>query len=198
MMLTELTSVLSTAVPVAEFRDHLRLGRGFADDGSQDAILESFLRAAVAAIEARIGKVLIRRDFLWSIGRWREPEAQALPVAPVVALSEVRIVDGLGAAHVVDPAAYRLVQDALRPQIAAAGTALPHVPAGGSVELVFRAGYGDTWPEVPLDLSQAVFLLAAHYYEHRAEAEGGGAAMPFGVMALIEHYRTVRVIGGAR
>ncbi len=40
-------------------------------------------------------------------------------------------------------------------------------------------------------------LLAAHYYEIRAEAPVGDGNMPFGVASLIERYRTVRILGGA-
>jgi uncharacterized phiE125 gp8 family phage protein len=49
---------------------------------------------------------------------------------------------------------------------------------------------------VPADLRQAVFLLAAHYYENRAEPSVGSASMPFGVLVLIESYRSIRVGGG--
>jgi uncharacterized phiE125 gp8 family phage protein len=42
-----------------------------------------------------------------------------------------------------------------------------------------------------------VFLLAAHYYENRAETGHGASAMPFGVLVLLEAYRTLRVGGGA-
>ena len=59
MVLVELTTVPTGALPVTEFATHLHLGTGFADDGSQDAVLEAYLRAAMAAIEARIGKALI-------------------------------------------------------------------------------------------------------------------------------------------
>ena len=56
MMLIEETAVPLAALPLAEFKAHLRLGTGFADDDIQDPVLESFLRAAMAAIEARTGK----------------------------------------------------------------------------------------------------------------------------------------------
>lgn len=57
MMLVEETTVPLSALPVATFKDHMRMGSGFSDDGVQDGVLEGFLRAAVAAIEARTGKI---------------------------------------------------------------------------------------------------------------------------------------------
>lgn len=63
MMLIELTPVPGAALPVQALKDHLRLGTGFADGTMQDGLVESCLRAAMAAIEGRIGKTLISRSF---------------------------------------------------------------------------------------------------------------------------------------
>lgn len=196
-MLIEQTTVPGAALPVQEFKDHLRLGTAFADVSAQDAALESYLRSAMAAIEGRIGKALIQRDFLWSITHWRGQGEQPLPIAPVSALASVTLIDKSGATTVVDPGRYSLAQDIQRPRLVAAGATLPDIPTGGSVEIVFTAGFGIDWMTVPVDLQQAVLLLAAQYYEFRHE-QAGAEAMPFGVMALIERWRTVRVLGGGQ
>lgn len=195
MMLSEVTPVPQAVLPVAEFKDHLRLGTGFTDDGAQDALAESYLRAAMAAIEGRIGKALIARDFVLELSEWRWPEAQALPLAPVGAVASVTVRDRAGLPDVIAATRYQLVRDAQRPKIVATGALLPGIPVGGTVEVVFTAGFGPAWADVPGDLAQAVFLLAAQYHEFRHEA-GQAQAMPFGVLALIERWRTVRVLGG--
>ena len=59
MMLIEETAVPEAALPIAQLKAHLRLGTGFSDDDVQGPVLESFLRAAIASIEVRTGKVLI-------------------------------------------------------------------------------------------------------------------------------------------
>jgi uncharacterized phiE125 gp8 family phage protein len=194
MMLIEQAPVPQAVLPVAEFKDHLRLGTGFADDGQQDALAGSYLRAALAAIEGRIGKALIQRAFWLELPDWRAPGEQPLPLAPVQAVASITLVDAEGAETVVDGARWRLVKDMQRPRIASVGVLLPPVPQDGAVEIVFTAGFGPAWGDVPADLRQAVLLLAAQYYELRHE--GGAGAMPFGVMALIERWRTVRVLGG--
>ncbi|MDJ0627302.1 MAG: head-tail connector protein [Rhodobacter sp.] len=199
MMLVEQTTVPSEALPVAEFKDHLRLGTGFADDGVQDTVLESYLRASMAAIEARTGKVLIARDYSWTLTGWRELSRQALPVAPVTEIAEVKVIDRHGAETVIDPERYRLEADAQRPRIVSTGLHLPLIPVHGSVEVQFTAGFGPDWQALPADVGQAVFLLAAHYYENRAAMIAGETPMPFGVSLLIDRYRTVRLFGeGAR
>lgn len=196
MLLTELTVMPAAALPIQEFKDHLRLGTGFADDGVQDALAEGYLRAALAAIEGRIGKALIARDFLLTLNGWRDGEAQAIPLAPVSAIGAVTVRDAAGVATVVATGAYRLQKDMHRPKIVGAGQALPTVPTGGVVEVAFTAGFGSVWSDVPVDLAQAAFLLAAQFHENRHESSERLSALPFGVMALIERWRTVRVLGG--
>ena len=195
MMLIEQTSVPLAALPVQILKDHLRLGTGFADEGVQDGLVESHLRAAIAAIEARIGKALLARQFKLVLGDWRNAAAQALPVAPVSAIASVTLVDAAGGQQVVAPARYRVQPDRHRPKLAGVGMLLPAVPVDGQVEIVFTAGFGADWAAVPADLAQAVLLLAAQFYETRHEGASQGG-VPLAVQALIEKWRNVRVLGG--
>ncbi|WP_417273878.1 head-tail connector protein [Celeribacter halophilus] len=196
MMLMEQTQMATAALPVAEFRDHMRLGTGFDDDGVQDGALETFLRAAIAAVEGRTGKVLISRDFLYTLRAWRDLGAQVLPVAPVTAINSFVIVDRTGVETTIDAAKYMLEQDMQRPRLVSTGFVLPQIPVAGEARIAFTAGFATRWSDLPADLAQAVFLLAAHYYEHRHETAVGEALMPFGVRTLLERYRTLRLFGG--
>ena len=195
-MLSEQTSVPVGALPVAEMKSHLRLGTGFTDDGAQDALVESYLRAAMAVIEGRIGKALIARRFLWKLEDWRWAAEQALPVAPVTGVVSVTLRDALGVGTVVAATRYRLVEDTHRPKLVAREAVLPAVPVGGGVEVVFDAGFGATAAVIPKDLLQAWLLLCAEYYERRHDVDGHVGGLPFAVQALIERWRTVRVLGG--
>ena len=195
MMLTEETSVPEAVLPVQALKDHLRLGSGFSDDGMQDGLIEGYLRAAMAAIEGRIGKVLIARRFKLTLQDWRGLSEQPLPVAPVSAVVSVSLFDGAVAA-VVAADRYRLVMDMHRPKLVAVGVLLPQVPLDGRAEVVFDAGFGAIWGAVPADLAQAVLLLAAEFYENRHELGLRVAGLPAVVQSLIERWRTVRVLGG--
>ncbi len=196
MMLTEQTRVPEAALPVSAFKDHLRLGRGFEDDDLQDDLLKSYLRAAIAAIEGRTAKVLVTRGFGWRVGRWRDAAAQPLPLAPVSEITELRLIARDGGESVVDPAQYWLEPDMHRPRLRPTGALLPAVPSGGAARIELEAGFGTSWEDVPADLAQAVMLLAAEYHTQRLAADAGTPAMPFGVHALIERWRTVRLFGG--
>jgi uncharacterized phiE125 gp8 family phage protein len=196
MNLVELTEVPDEALPVARLREHLRLGTGFPDDSLQDALLAGFLRAALAAIEGRTGKALLSRSFLLTLSAWRSPERQPLPAAPVSAIVSVTLTDATGAVTSIPLSAVRLEEDATRPCLLPVGGSLPPVPQAGAARIVLTAGYGPAWEDLPSDLAQAVLMLAAHYHEYRYDVAFDGGCMPFGVTALIERYRPLRLSGG--
>jgi uncharacterized phiE125 gp8 family phage protein len=198
MILMEVSAPPSAVVPVKAFAEHLRLGAGFADDGSEDQVLELYLRAAMAAIEARIGRALLERTYAWTLTRWREEASQGLPIGPVRSVESVSLISADGVETEVPPDGWTLLREGHRPRlIGRDGRPLPRIPRGGQAEIRFTAGFGASWTAVPADLRQAVFLLAAHYYDNRAEPAQGSGCMPFGVLVLIEAYRTLRVGRGA-
>ncbi|MFS4580032.1 head-tail connector protein [Phaeobacter sp. C3_T13_0] len=199
MMLSEVTPVPEAVLPQEAFKAHLRLGTGFDEAGLQDAVLISFLRAAIAAIEARTGKVLLARDFLMSVTAWRDPQVQALPLAPVQLIQSVIIVAASGDENLLDSARYHLEPDSQQPRLRPVGGALPAIETGGDARILMRAGMANSWSALPGDLAQAVLMLAAHYYEFRDDTRLQGGCMPFGVTSLIERYRALRVslgVGG--
>ena len=186
-MLIEETGVADTTLPVDVFKAHLRMGSGFGTETLQDEVLVSFLRAAIAAVEARTGKALIRRKFSWSLSSWRDDLAQPFPISSD------------GAQTVVDAQMYWLDRDRQRPMLRTTSAALATIPRFGTVSITFEAGMGSDWSQVPADLQQAVFLLSAHYYEFRHETNLSDGCMPFGVSSLIERYRPMRLgmrVGG--
>jgi uncharacterized phiE125 gp8 family phage protein len=198
MMLSETSQTPNASLPIAALKDHLRLGTGFGTEGLQDAQLEAHLRAAIAAIEARIGKVLITRSYVLTLQNWRSLSQQSLPLAPVTAVARVSVFDGAGTEVVVPPARYRVQADMHRPKLVSVGVLLPSVPHDGRIEIAFDAGFGLSWGDVPPDLAHAVMLLGAQYYETRYDAGSGqGFGLPMTVQSLIERYRTVRILGGS-
>ncbi|WIY24219.1 head-tail connector protein [Parasedimentitalea psychrophila] len=193
MMLTEQTPVPEAALPLAPFKAHLRLGTGFGEDSLQDEVLISFLRASIAAIEARTGKVLMSRQFDLNMHQWSDPSAQALPLVPVTAIATVVLIDAAGGEEIISPNRYQLIQDSQHPQLCPAGSLLPTVVSGGALRITLTAGMAADWGDLPADLAQAVLMLAAHYYHYRDDTGLSGGCMSFGVTSLIERYRVVRL-----
>jgi len=193
MILTELTSVLVAALPIAEFKAHLRLGTGFTDSGLQDELLEAYLRASISTIEARSGRVLLQKQYSWQLTRWRDPVRQVLPVRPVSGIVQIKLIDAAGAEVLADATDFKFVPDDICPAVEAARAALPTLPVGGLVDVVFDAGFGPAWSDVPSDLGQAVLIVAANAYENRT---GTGEAVPMAALNLLEPYRALRLMRG--
>ncbi len=193
MILTEMTSVDTAALPIAEFKAHLQLGTGFADSDLQDTLLENYLRAAISTIEARCGRVLLQKQYSWQLTRWRDAVRQVLPVRPVSHVSEIKLIDATGGEELADVADFRFVPDDICPALEATNAVLPKLPVGGAVEVVFDAGFGPAWANVPSDLGQAVLIVASNAYEHRT---GTNEAVPAAALSLIEPYRALRLMRG--
>ena len=196
MMLIEETTVPDEALPVEQFKSHLRQGTGFGVDDLQTAVRKGFLSAAIAAIEARTGKVLISRTFSWRLAGWRDRSGQGLPVAPVTTILQVTLGNVEDVETDIAISQFRLEQDFQRPRLRPVGSALPMVTTGGWVRIRFTAGFATGWDELPADLAQAVLLLAAHYYEYRNETALSDGCMPFGVTSLVQRYRPMRLTPG--
>lgn len=189
-MMVEVTMVPSAALPVAALTEHLRLARGFSDDGSQDATLERCLRAACAAIEARIGKALFQRRFLLTLSGWQAADAHVLPLAPIQRIDALRVITRAGTETIVDGSDYYLQPDRHRPVLKATGLRLPEPAQGGTIEVEFTAGYADHWEGIPADLQQAVMVLAGEYWGQEINPQGG---LPFAVAVLLEPHRPLRL-----
>ncbi|PJE26979.1 phage conserved hypothetical protein, phiE125 gp8 family [Pseudooceanicola antarcticus] len=198
MILIEVNQVAAEVLPVGQFRQHLRLGTGFAEDSAQDDVLEGYIRAALAAVEGRTGQAIFQRDFIWTVQSWANPKAQAFPLAPVRLIQQVTLVDKDGARSSQDTADYTFDEDVFEPKFRAIEGDLPEPPKDGRIEVVLTAGAALSWQEVPPDLAQAVLLMASHYYEYRNDVALGKGCTPFGVTALLERYRPMRIGLGGR
>lgn len=178
--------------PVAEFAEHLRLGLGFPDDGSEDALLERYLRSAVGVVERRIAQALVARRFEVRVSEWTREGLFLIPIGPVRAIVEANIERG-GSATPLSVLGWTVSAGPTRQVLSANGMALPAIPPGGTVRVLFDAGLADDWDGVPGDLKQAVLLLAAEYYERRGTETVAETGLPGPVTALLAQRRPVRL-----
>ncbi len=194
-MLIEETNVPDAVLPIVAFKAHMRMGSGFDEDSLQDVVLASFLRAAMAAVEARTGKVLMEREFTMISSAAHKGDVIPFTVAPVTVVSDVKLVARSGAEETVSSEIYWLERDGHLPRLRAVGASLPQPEAGGELRVQFLAGFGPEWDDVPADMQQAVLMLASHYYEYRHDTALSDGCMPFGVASLIERFRRLRLGG---
>ncbi|MEM7057333.1 MAG: head-tail connector protein [Pseudomonadota bacterium] len=193
MLLNEVSPPNLNPVPIRELAAQLRLAQGFSDDGSEDALLELYLRNATAVIERSINGALITRQFTYRTARWNRNGHLHLPIGPVGAIDTFQIIQS---GTTVDLTEDEWVMDpgSRRQRVTGPGCrALPTLSGGAVAELTFSAGYGPSWNELPDDLRHAVLMLAAHFYENRdgeIEADDG---LPFGLSAILERHSAIRL-----
>ena len=179
MMVQESQRIEDEALPVAGLAAALRLPDGYDAVPGQVERLRSRLRAAIATVEDRTGRILVRRELKLQ-GVATGGVRQVLPVTPVSAILESWVQRGLAVVAlghaVVEPRPHRPVavfERALRP--------------GATVQMTVTAGYG-AWADVPAPLQAAVLTIAQGLdlgQDVREEAA-----------ALLAPYRSVRIGGG--
>ncbi len=163
------------------------------DETDEDVLIEALIAAATSRIEFECDLALITQQ--WSLYRDRWPGCGILeiPLHPVQAVEEIRILTPEGLIT-VDPALYETDLSGRPARV----LALPDFPEETDglnvVEVRIRAGFGDAPEDVPADLRQAVLLVVAHWFENREGADGrGGAGLPAGARRLMASWRRVRL-----
>ncbi len=193
MLLKEVTPAALNPVPMREFSAHLRLANGFADDGSEDGLLELYLRNATAVVEQRLGRALVSRPYLLQVASWNRDGHLIMPVGPVQSIERFQLISSAGALDLTE-ADWALEPGSARQRLTGKhGQALRAIPRGGIGELQFTAGFGTSWNDVPDDIRQAVLLLGAHYYENRFAENDVEGGIPFGVISILEQHRIARL-----
>ena len=165
-------------VTLAEAKAHLRL-----EIAADDALVATLIAAARSAVENETRSALMAQSWRWGVTDW--PAAGvALPVMPVLAVDAVGWLDGASVKTPLAAADWRYEDAEERVLL------LTKAPDAAGYEIDFTAGYGAAGADVPAPLRQAILMLVAHWYEHRAAAlEGPPEVVPAGAEALIAPYR---------
>ena len=193
MLLKEQWPSTHTPVPLRELAAHLRRASGFADDGSEDGLLELYLRNATSQIEQRTGQALVSRPYVLQVGSWDRNGHLTLPVGPVAMIDQIQFISPSSTVD-LDPEDWVLMPGTTRQLLQGTGSGpLWPIPHGAVAKIHFVAGYGQTWNDVPADLRQAILTLAAHLYENRYGELPLDQGMPYGVLSVVEQNRPVRI-----
>jgi uncharacterized phiE125 gp8 family phage protein len=169
-----------------EMRVYLRL-----ETSEEDGLILSLIKAARNAVEQGARRALIAQKWRIRLARFPREGQVRLPVSPILSLDAVRTFDALGNPVLLDPALFRLDGAVLC-------ISPNHLPAdgfGAGVEIDLTAGFGAQATDVPEALRQAMRMLVAHYYEHRADAlhEESVAHFPAAIAAAVAPWRRMRI-----
>jgi uncharacterized phiE125 gp8 family phage protein len=173
-------------ITVAAFKEHARI-----DHADEDDRIEAYIKAATALVDGPHGIGVAMVTQTWRLTLDGFPcQNFAMPLGPVRSISSITYVDTAGTTQTLAAEAYTLLTDAdpeiLSPVYGTTWPACRAVP--GAFKITFSAGFGDP-ADVPADLRQAVYMMAAHWYHDR---EGRAEEAP-GVCALLDRHRRGQV-----
>lgn len=178
-------------ISLAEAKVHLRV-----DTGDEDALIEQLIATARMFVERALGLALITQTWSYFIDSWPRSFTVALPLAPIQAVSAVKLHDADGGATTLDVESYAV--DVLsQPARIVLNGAMPAIAprALNAFEVSLLAGYGDEPDDVPATLRHALLLLVAHWFERREPVVLGVSPqeVPAMVAGLLLPYRRVRL-----
>lgn len=181
----------SEPVTLSEAKAHLRI-----DGSAEDVLLTSLMLTSRLHIEAALGLAMITQSWMLVLDRWPGDGSVDIPIAPLQAITAVRVRNAAGNASVIAPTSY-LVDIASKPPRLVLNTAAPPLPqrVANGIEIDVTAGFGANAASVPAPLKHAILMLVAHWYEHRDPVEIGSAAVriPDAVNDLIQPFRKIRL-----
>lgn len=185
------------------------------DDGSNadDALLVAMIEAATAEAERFTGRALIARTLTLWRDAWprrfadeplweglREgpadlpgpaPRALALPRPPLQGVVSVSTFDAKDVEAPYDAGNY-VVDTASEPgRIVLRGAAAPPLPgrAANGIKVVYTAGYGPAFADVPAPLRHGILRSVAQLYTERGDCSAEVAAQSAGAWLLWQRYR---------
>ena len=183
-----LTPAPFAPVSVADLQSHTVV-----EHNDDDDLLAIYIDAATAQVQADTGRAIVKQQ--WQAGFECFPAVIYLPKPPLLAVESVKYYDTDGIEQTLDPADYQVSKIGIVGRIAPApGLSWPSVQAGrfNGVNVGYQAGHVDVvdgvaQSEAPAQLRQAIYLLAAHFYENReATAPGSINETPMAYQMLVD------------
>ena len=181
----------SEPVTVADAKAHLRI-----DGTAEDVLIGSLILTSRLHIEASLGLALINQTWMLVMDRWPQGGAVQIPIAPLQAVTAVRVRDFSGVATLVPATSYVVDIASKPPRLVWNNTAQPYPgQVANGIEIDLAVGFGANAASVPAPLKHAIVMLTAHWYEHRDPVEIGSTSVriPDAVADLIQPFRKFRL-----
>jgi uncharacterized phiE125 gp8 family phage protein len=167
--------------------EELKRARHLPMDAGDDEMINAYLKAAQAVVETACGRMMGQRQVAFSVlvGDWRR---WWFPVSPVVSLGAIEAFDGVSDWETLIIGA-RLQMIAKEPQLIITSAGLP--ARGEEIRITAMVGYDvGKWP---LQMTQAVILIAGEWYEAGIAPEGAALSeLSFTALRLIKQVRYMR------
>ncbi len=185
------TLIAPKAMPVTlpQIKRHLRL-----DHDQDDEYLVELTQAATLHVEATIGHFLINRTVRQYIDTMPASRSIFLEAWPVKHITEARGFDVNGDINIFNTENYRL-DNRMDPPALIINTNISFNAFSNGIEIDMVVGYGDTGFDVPSNITRAILVLIAHWYEFRGAFIKGNETshIPEQLNSLLNPVKRVRL-----
>lgn len=189
MPLTELAPPETAPVTLAQVKQHLRI-----DHNEDNDYLDELIEAARLHVEAVSGHALIARSLRQYVDDISLSRTARLEAWPVQDIETVTAYNATGEAVTLAPNQYRLLRTGDGVSfVLGDDVALSDFQNG--LEIDFSAGHGESGVDVPSNITRAILVLIAHWYEYRGTLAPGQetAIIPAGLDKLLAPVKRVRL-----
>lgn len=175
-------------VSLAEAKAHLRITH--TDD---DQTISTLITTARAAVEAECQCRMIAQGWSVFLDRWPPCRSVALPVWPVLSITDVITYGEMDTPATIDPAHYVLDQVSRPARLAFRQGRTPPAPgrAVNGIEIRLTAGFGTQAQNMPAPLRQVVLVTLAQLYAQRGD--DAAPVVPEAARQLLAPFRNVRL-----
>lgn len=193
-------TVAPTGLPVSlvEAKEHLRVTHS-----DEDAMIASYLQAAVARAEEYTGLGLLQQTWQQTFPAFANPmllyRRPLLQVGSPLSVVQVTFLDASGAIQTLDDTVYRVTGIGSEFAYGAVrlgyGQIWPTTYADQeAVTITYSVGFGTTASAVPAAIRQAILMMVADAYGYRESLyQGSLDEIPFGAEALLRPWRPLAV-----
>ena len=199
-MLIVLQAASGLPVSMAQVIQHCRAP----EDGTDDALLEVYLKAAIGYIENHCSIVLQTKEMQYLINAWPCSDIE-IPMSPVRDVTKLEYLDDNGILQEIDEANWTWTRTADGALVTMAdGYSLPELVQDqrDRVRVTFAAGFDDPnatgagddpADALPRQAQVAALMLPSFWYEQREPVtKDGGFKLPFGAEAILQQMRVFR------
>ncbi len=173
-------------ITLPEMKAYLRV-----DDETEDDLIAGLIKAARLMVEAASRRILIDQRWRVVLDRWPQGGTLMLPLSPLIAVENIKVVDAIGLATEIDPDAITCDLMSDPPRITVSHRPEPG-PKRNGIVIALRAGYGPTPDAVPATLKLAIKILVADWFENRGDVVGE-QFLPPQAMALVAPFQRARL-----
>lgn len=176
-------------VEVSEVKLHSRI-----DTDADDAKIAVLIKAAREFLESVTNRQFITATYTLTMDRFPGGDDIELPIAPLQSVESIKYLDASGNQQTLSGTAYDAVihDDGYGHVYVDRSVGWPSVgDYRNAVEIIYTCGHGDTAATVPERIKQAIYLLVAHWYEHREAVVVGtiSSELPMSLRMLISNIK---------